>query len=116
MNITNRVAKTVDDMFFPFKYKLDTSTVTSAVCIALTNFGGDDTRAVYEIYVNDTPRFFAVSTLEYPEDENFELEAVKKWVESNKVKLLEKCETAYLDFYLFELISPFGISFGKLKL
>lgn len=111
MNISNKAAETVEGLFTPFKYKLDPLAVTSATCIALTNFGGDDARAVYEIYVNNEPRFFTVSTLEYPEEVVAEQQWIDKWTKPKNITFLEKIEAEHLDYYLFELISPFGISF-----
>jgi hypothetical protein len=111
MNIVNRASRTTEDLFSPFEYKINPDTVTHATCIALTNLGGDDTRAVYEVYANNKPRFFALSMLEYPEEETQELEYIRKWTEASSIKFIGKHETEYLDYYLFELESPFGISF-----
>jgi hypothetical protein len=49
--------------------------------------------------------------LEYPEEETQELEYIRKWTEASSIKFIGKHETEYLDYYLFELESPFGISF-----
>ena len=113
MNIVSKVARTTEDLFAPFNYQTSLQGITYCKCIALTNFGGDDTRAVYEIYIDNEPKFFAVSILEYPEDEAVELENIKRWTEAVDIQLIEKHAKGHMDYYLFELTSPFGISFGK---
>ncbi len=111
MNITNRIPKTVEDIFSDFKFDLDLSSIKSAVCIAYQNLGGNDTRAVYEIYVNDLPRFFAASVLEYPESASNELNDMQMWTEAKSIKLLDEKKSQGFNLFLFELDSPFGIYF-----
>ena len=112
MNIENRAAKTLQGLFTPFKTDISFDDATSAVCIALQNFGGEDTRAVYEIYIAKQPHFFAVSNLEYDEDDEAEVQYTKTWTEAEEVKLIDKYSNDYSNSYLFELQSPFGIHFS----
>jgi hypothetical protein len=113
MNITYLTTKTVEEIFGRFEYPIDFSTISSATCIAYQNFGGEDRRSVFEIYINKQPRFFSVSILEYSEDSATELAYIKKWTEATNVELLDKQIGENHEFYLFELNSPFGIHFGK---
>jgi len=109
MDIRNRAAKNIEELFRPFSYKVDIMSTKYAVCIALQNLGGDDTRAIYELHFNDRPRFFGVSSLEFPQSAKAELTFMKKWSSATDVTLLEDKDP----YFLFELKEPFGIHFVK---
>lgn len=107
MNIIARICKTVEEIFDPFQYHIDSSLVSRATCIAHENFGGYDSRTVYEIYVDNKPRFFIVSIREIPEGDSQEAQYLKGWTRSSDVLLVGTNETGYL----FEVKLPFGIQF-----
>lgn len=109
MDIFNRAAKSIEDLFAPFEFKLDEGKIKHPVCIALENLGGDDTRAVYAIYFDDKPRFFGVSSLEFTQTAEAELEWMKQWAQPSEIQLIE----AKAPYFLFELVSPFGVTFNN---
>lgn len=112
MNITNRVAQTIDEIFSPFEYQIDRDAIHAATCIAYQNLGGYDTRGIYVMGgQSGHPRFFAFSMLEEEVDGAAEAETIKKWADAEDVEFIEKAFAPFLVLYLCEVKKPFGIWF-----
>ena len=89
-----------------FAYKIETGSAKYAQVIAYEAIVSDEIMTLYEIYIDNTYRFFGVFELDH-DDENIEkiTEVFKTWARASDITLL-----ATVDFsFLFELKEPLGI-------
>jgi hypothetical protein len=99
----------IGELFKNFSYDPQGSKLSRSRCIFYANYGGYDWRAVFEVYIDSKPRFYGVSSLEYPEVVDEELGHMMSIAETKHVTLIAEKDGKHGPAFLFELVEPFGI-------
>lgn len=110
MRVKHFIPDDFEEGFGKINIGIDFDKVKDPKCIAYENLGGDDYRIVYEVYVDNLPRFFCFSNVEAPRNPEDELAAIKKWAQTDRARLIENSQ----DQFSFELSEPFGIYFTRM--
>lgn len=110
MRINHYIPADFDEVMTKFAYKIDTGSAKYAQAIAYQAIVSDEIMTLYEIYIDNTYRFFGVYELDQDDGDIEKITDVfKVWARASDITLL-----ATVDFsFLFELKEPLRIVSGR---